>query len=836
MPKLIVRFILVFFWISAIHGQQIELSGNNINIAIDGTNVPNATDGTEYIGTPLGQSTSQTFNIKNTGNQNITIERIRVNSKDFKVVSRIRRISSNSSAAFELIFEPRSLGDQSGVVTIRVKEGKNRVSFYFNVLGRTAVPSGSSEIMISQYYENNEQDYIEIKNYSAAEIRNKKYVLAVYERGDRLDRAPKKSNSMAIDGLSPGEVSVFTDFSLRGDEIVVISTSKGNNCYRDRVELIGEQGSFWGNNRSLSKGACASESAHTVFDPADWIELGIEEVDNALTQQNISIGTHNQGIVNWDGQNWTPSNLPDRTRIVSIDGYFSGTYGNLEACDLIVNDELDYDNGTKNSVVVYRDMSIQGHFDLGDQESLVMFDDSAQVSGEITKIERSTERNSPYDFTYWSSPIRSAAVEEVFLGVNAGRIFYFDQSRTEVSDPTHPDFYKTWVTAKGLMVPGFGYAAEGLSGQTGIHEIVFTGEPNNGSITLDANYHEDQDLNNDFNMMGNPYPSAVDIELFFDANLNVIDPCIYLWTHATPISEASGDFSFDDYATYNYTGGTGVGNGPVPTKNIGSSQGFFVRALAKGTVVFNNSMRLKAANDQFFKSIKGKGKESKGEKDRIWMNLTTDQGGFNQLLIGFMDGATNEFDMGYDALKFDSSNKIGFYSVLDEQKLSIQGLGHFEDSKEVQLGFYTKLDSRLYTISIDKLEGKLRNAEIMLLDHELNIKHNLKESNYVFEKSEKGEWLNRFSLIFTEQKEIQAYHTSNSIPVKMYNRENLFVVESHKPVEALRLFDLQGRMIKELHPKKSSFEFHESRSDKGAILLVQLRFNDQTEVLKKVIK
>ena len=32
--------------------------------------------------------------------------------------------------------------------------------------------------------------------------------------------------------------------------------------------------------------------------------------------------------------------------------------------------------------------------------------------------------------------------------------------------------------------------------------------------------------------------------------------------------EETGDYSSDDYATYNYTGGTGVGNGPDPTRVV----------------------------------------------------------------------------------------------------------------------------------------------------------------------------------------------------------------------------------------------------------------------------
>ena len=56
-----------------------------------------------------------------------------------------------------------------------------------------------------------------------------------------------------------------------------------------------------------------------------------------------------------------------------------------------------------------------------------------------------------------------------------------------------------------------------------------------------VNFWNDTDLDNDFNMIGNPYPSAIDIEKYFDANSSVIDPTIYLWTHTTAFSNDSGD-------------------------------------------------------------------------------------------------------------------------------------------------------------------------------------------------------------------------------------------------------------------------------------------------------
>ena len=87
-----------------------------------------------------------------------------------------------------------------------------------------------------------------------------------------------------------------------------------------------------------------------------------------------------------------------------------------------------------------------------------------------------------------------------------------------------------------------------------------------------------EDMDNDFNLLGNPYPSAINIDAFFVANSSFIEPTAYLWTHNTEISNVnSGDFVSSDYATYNFMGGTGTSSGSggqTHNSNFGSGQGF----------------------------------------------------------------------------------------------------------------------------------------------------------------------------------------------------------------------------------------------------------------------
>ena len=830
-------FFLALFLITnicLIQSQNIEIMGNGIPIASNGSNIPNSLDGTYFAETPVSGLRTQVFSITNQNAQdNVSIKKITVNSTEFIVENTIKNIKKGETEAFEIVFKPASEGLHTARVSIEWKVKKEEFVGIFNIEGLSSPANEGGNIMISQYYENGMIDHIEVKNVIDAEIRDNTYFLALYGANDDIDKAPRKGNSIEVGSMSPEEVRLFSGLELNGNEVIILSTSKGKDCYKDRVDMIGLQGTMWGEAKSFTKGGCATERAHVNFDLNDWVALENIKVDQAAGNQNIALGTYQLGPAYWNGSTWSDNSLPDLSRIVYIENDYDGHMGNIEACDLIINADVDFDKGGQNSIVVYRDLMINATLTLGDQESLVMYDDFAQINGTVTKKENSTYRYNPYDFTYWSSPISNGQISTVFSGVNPGRIFYYDQSKTSSSDPDAPDYWNSWVNATGQLIKGRGYAAEGVSGTVGVHSISFNGFPNNGIIFDNLYYWDDNDLDNDFNLIGNPYPSAIDIEKFFDVNSDVLDPVIYLWTHATGIS--GGDFSPNDYATYNYTGGTGVGNGVVPEKNIGSAQGFFVRAISSGVVEFNNSMRMEDSNDQFFKQTE-KAKYNNLEKDRLWLNLTTDKGGFNQLLLGFIEGAGNGYDKGYDAIKLEGSNIISFYSLLDDKKMAIQGLGSNAVPCDIPLGFDSKVADRTLTISIERLEGSLKDLDIYLIDHLMQISHDLKRSEYSFDLKESGSFKDRFSIKFGQNTVLSSESIIEKNELLVYNKEDLFMVKSSENVKTIKLFDMLGKLILEKHPNDTSFQFNEYEVPKGSILLMEVIQEGNIRMNRKLIK
>jgi hypothetical protein len=97
------------------------------------------------------------------------------------------------------------------------------------------------------------------------------------------------------------------------------------------------------------------------------------------------------------------------------------------------------------------------------------------------------------------------------------------------------------------------------------------------------------DEDDEWNLIGNPYPSGLNIAKLIDlpANLNVIDGTVYIWTHTHSLAQqllthfmvTMCNYTAEDYATVNKTGTTVTAGAAstgtrVPTGYIAAGQSF----------------------------------------------------------------------------------------------------------------------------------------------------------------------------------------------------------------------------------------------------------------------
>ncbi|OAZ03804.1 hypothetical protein FLB_14910 [Flavobacterium succinicans] len=293
---------------------------------------------------------------------------------------------------------------------------------------------------------------------------------------------------------------------------------------------------------------------------------------------------------------------------------------------------------------------------------------------------------------------------------------------------------------------------------------------------------------------------------------------MYFWTHNTAIAPSGSDYVYtaDDYASYTLTGGTGTsgnfvdanGNGVMdpneevvfnkPLGKIAAGQSFFVESKAIPTAtqfVFNNNMRVAGNNSQFFKQVTNTKKTNTIEKNRIWLNLTNSGGAFKQLLVGYITGATNDWDNLYDGLTFDGQEFVDFYSVNQGKNLTVQGRAlPFSEKDEVPLGYRSTI-AGTFNIGIDNRDGALAGQAIWLEDKKTNTMHDLTKGKYTFIAID-GVENDRFVLKYTnktlgtDDNEL----TDKALIVSVKNKK-ITVTSSAEAITQVQVFDLLGRKV-----------------------------------------
>ena len=527
----------------------------------------------------------------------------------------------------------------------------------------------------------------------------------------------------------------------------------------------------------------------------------------------------------WNG-GWSPSPPAIDDAIIFSGNYNSSTTLDtvVEGCSCEVNSGAAVVFTSGKTLKVSNEVKIlSGTLTFDNTASLVQVNDNATNTGNIIyNRQTSTVRSS--DYSYWSSPVANQTLN-ISLSYASGMFYSYD-------DFAVPEGWKKETAATSMQI-GKGYIIRGPQTTSPppppglLYDASFYGIPNNGTKTIAIG------PSGTSNLLGNPYPSAIDADQFLNFNSGVIDGTLYFWTHNTGIQDrnlitgynldgtpkvGSGAYAYttDDYASYNLIGGVGIDGfvkgGTIapsdvinkkPSGKIAAGQAFFTTSIATGqNAIYNNSMRVPGGvlgldNSQFFKMVSTKSKIATTiEKHRIWLNLSNDQGAFKQTLVGYIAGGTNGLDSRFDGESFDGNKFVDFYSVNQDRNLVIQGRAlPFDDNDEVPLGYRTTINGE-FTINIDQVDGVLTNQAVFIEDKLTNTVFDLKSGNYTFTTTA-GTFNDRFVLKYsnktlgvdTIEKEdgILAFYSNN------YNTLNIQNQSVDTTVNSVSLFNIAGQ-------------------------------------------
>jgi hypothetical protein len=546
----------------------------------------------------------------------------------------------------------------------------------------------------------------------------------------------------------------------------------------------------------------------------------------------------------WNGSDWDKSNPPTaEQKLVFAGNYPPAVDPNVDivGCSCLVTGKktVTLKSGRTltitNEVTVAGDAGGAGSLIFENNASLVQINNTAINKGDI-EYQRSTNTVvRKTDYVYWSSPIINQRLGDLSSKTANGTFYFFDTGTED------------WIQKfnDAIMDIGKGYIVRRPDFMSGVPVITetytayFDGQPNNGVITIPGGFTGA--VEGTSNLLGNPYPSAIDADKFLAANAGVLDGTLYFWTHNTALNLAGNisnpgpgwayTYSLDDYASYNITGGVGtapditasapsdpnhsvkgVDLGKKPTGKIAAGQGFFATSKALGNVTFNNDMRLSSSgailnNSQFFKTKNPNGKTANTiEKNRIWLNLTNTEGAFKQTLIGYVTDATNEYDSRFDGESFDANEYVDFYSVNQDKNLVIQGRAlPFDENDEVPLGYRTTINGD-FTINIDQVDGSLTNQTVFIEDKLTNTVTDLKNGNYTFNTAA-GTFNERFVLKYTNKTlSVDAMDKEDGILVLYSNNYKTLIIHNNvmdSTVNSVTLYNITGQKISNWDVKDS---------------------------------
>ncbi|MCD4795334.1 MAG: T9SS type A sorting domain-containing protein [Bacteroidales bacterium] len=562
----------------------------------------------------------------------------------------------------------------------------------------------------------------------------------------------------------------------------------------------------------------------------------------------------------WDKTtNWSTNTLPLSTDNVIIPttptgGNFPLRTGVAEA----VCNNLTIEAGaeltirtTDGGMHIYGNLLIETPNNAGSAGSLIEYD-NLRVDGTVT-YKRYYNVNGKWQ--YICSPLNNSTGDLFTRNTQSGNFnpnfLRYNESYNCNPDPggTYPEWSSTdlvyaWENhhngesgaAENLAI-GIGYATynEGditveFSGNT--HSVI-NNEDINIPVTLNVN-DGNSGYYDGWNLVGNPYTSAINWDRGSAASKGDIQNTAYFW-----------DSDTENYKYINGRDETGnhnevsyVVNGAVNDKYIPAGQGFFVKATADGNYTLSRSARGHYINDLWKNKNSEKNKKTNisNEKPIQFIKLRIEDAAYSdETVIKFKEDATYGFDDDYDAYKLASSNENIplIYSGSDDGNtiMSINSLPFPEnDIYQIPLSLKTK-EAKQYTIKLK--ESEYSDLDIFLKDNYENTLTDLKKQDQYSFYYEGGQDNNRFAIYYNAKSTDIDQDFTNDILIYPNPSKGIFFIETPEQANSIIAKDITGKEIYILKTSVRKIKLDLSEYAKG-IYFITINYKSKL-VTKKII-
>lgn len=420
---------------------------------------------------------------------------------------------------------------------------------------------------------------------------------------------------------------------------------------------------------------------------------------------------------------------------------------------------------------------------------------------------------------------------------------------------TNSSGYYGWqnIRETGVLNAGEGFTMKGVgSATTTLQRYDFRGRPNNGTISVPVG-------NNQNTLVGNPYPSAMDLDFFLISNStsgnevesikpgatpvgNNITGIAYFWesdpntkSHNlrdylggygaySPLSGSpyGGIYQRATYSKYNGDGTTNTdkdiseyeNNSKPVQRYIPVGQGFFVKGnsslFGPSFVQFNNEFRVFKKKDEEsvseFKSvIKNESTafssnqvaaSTVNKNKELRITTSINDTYIRDLLAVFYERSTDNFDSAADAENISFlKTDVSYYLSDTDKPYNINALP-LDLNKEIPLILNAGANENFYSMKVSDINFESKG--IWLWDKELNQFHDIKKNAYEFSLP-KGTYKERFAIVFNDDSEILAVaeEIKKSMDVIQNNRQSQLQVINPllEDLREVSVYNLLGKQV-----------------------------------------
>jgi len=306
--------------------------------------------------------------------------------------------------------------------------------------------------------------------------------------------------------------------------------------------------------------------------------------------------------------------------------------------------------------------------------------------------------------------------------------------------------------------------------------VLFSGTMNSQDVNLTLG-NTVSSPNTGWNLIGNPFPVAINWNGNVDWNLVNVGATMYIYDNSV-----SGN-----YVNWNYNLGTGTNpNGGY----IAATQGFWVRtAVQDGSAAsltlpasqreHNPAIFLKSGNDilqdQLILTVEGNGHSDK-------------------TIIGFYPEATSGFDPEYDGVYYYPIQEVlSMYSVVLGQKYALNELPSIDEYPVIPVDFESRV-SQEYTITAEWLDRFPTDLPIFLEDKKENVFQDLRLDPVYKFTSDPDDNYKRFKVYFSDRFN-QEVSMEN---IRIFSWQQKVIIDVPFEISGdIFVYDISGRLVAE---------------------------------------